>query len=81
VAPNGWSDSAFFVNLPFMNQMMWTFILSLVIMLIVSYMENKGADHEKGIPLSRQLFATGKVFNISSTVIIGILIVLYFVFW
>ena len=81
VAPNGWSDSAFFVNLPFMNQMMWTFILSAIIMLIVSYLEGKGADHEKGIPLSKQLFATGKVFNTSATVIILILIVLYFVFW
>ncbi|MCB0548289.1 MAG: sodium/sugar symporter [Phaeodactylibacter sp.] len=81
VAPNEWSDSAFFVNLPFMNQMFWTWIATMVIIVIVSYVENKGADNEKGIPLSKQLFATGRTFNISAMVICLILFILYAVFW
>lgn len=81
VAPNGWSDSPFFLHLPFMNQMFWTWISTMVIIVIASYIENKGADFEKGIPLSRQLFATGKVFNISAVVICLILLALYTVFW
>ncbi len=81
VAPNGWSDSPFFLHLPFMNQMFWTWISTMVIIVIASYIENKGADFEKGIPLSRQLFATGRVFNISAVVICLILLALYTVFW
>ncbi|MCB0594114.1 MAG: sodium/sugar symporter [Lewinellaceae bacterium] len=81
VAPNGWSDSSFFLHLPFMNQMFWTCIATMAIIAAASYLENKGADNEQGIPLSRQLFATGRAFNISALVICLILLVLYVAFW
>ncbi len=81
VAPNGWSDSAFFLKLPFMNQMFWTAIATMVIIAIASLFEGKGEDNEKGIPLSKTLFATEKTFNIGATVVIFILVLLYFFFW
>lgn len=81
VAPNGWSDSELFLRLPFMNQMFWTWISTMIVMVIISYLENKGADHEKGIPLTKGIFATGRKFNISAAIVIAILVVLYFVFW
>jgi SSS family solute:Na+ symporter len=81
VAPHGWSDSVLFLNLPFLDQMFWTWILSMIIILGVSYIEAKGKDNEKGILLSKELFKTEKAFNISAVIIILILIVLYTVFW
>jgi len=81
VAPKGWSDALFFINMPFMDQMFWTAIISGAIMIVISYLENKGADHEKGIELSRKLFATKPVFNISAFIVMVILTVLYAVFW
>ncbi|MCB0584558.1 MAG: hypothetical protein KDD06_04425, partial [Phaeodactylibacter sp.] len=81
VAPNGWSDSAIFLELPFMNQMFWTWIATMLIIVLISYLENKGADHEKGITLTRELFATGRTFNISAAIICLILVTLYFLFW
>lgn len=81
VAPNGWSDSGLFLNLPFMDQMFWTCILTMLIIAVVSYAQNKGKDHEKGIELSRQLFATGRNFNIGAIIITVILVLLYAVFW
>ncbi|TNE62855.1 MAG: sodium/glucose cotransporter [Bacteroidetes bacterium] len=81
VAPSGWSDSSLFVTLPFLNQMMWTWILSMLIMVVISYIESKGADHEKGIELKKGLFATGPAFNISAVIICLILAVLYSLFW
>lgn len=81
VAPNGWSDSAFFVELPFMHQMMWTWLSTMAIMAAISYGENRGAAHKKGIPLSKELFATSRSFNISAVVIGLILVVLYALFW
>lgn len=81
VGPNGWSESALFVTLPFMHQMMITWVLTMLVMVGISYAEGKGKDHEKGIKLSKKLFATDPVFNISAFAIILILVALYAVFW
>ena len=81
VGPNEWSDSVIFLKMPFMNQMFWTTILSMLIMVIISLIEGKGKDHEKGIDLSKKLFATDPVFNISAFAVILILIALYAMFW
>ncbi len=81
VAPNGWSDASIFVNLPFMDQMFWTCILTMIIMAIISIMGADGRDHAKGIQLSRDLFKTSPSFNVSATIIIAILVLLYYLFW
>ena len=81
VGPNEWIDSPLFISLPFMWQMFWTWILSMVIMVIISYAEGKGADHEKGIPLTPGLFSTSPVFNISAVAICITLVALYALFW
>lgn len=81
IAPKGWASGAFFLELPFLQQMFWTCIISMLIMVAVSYVEGKGVDHEKGIPLSKQLFATGPAFNISAFIVCLILAFLYAMFW
>ncbi len=59
VAPNGWSDAALFVNLPFMHQMMLTCIGTLILIAGISKLEGN-QDDPKGIVLSKKLFATDK---------------------
>ncbi len=81
VAPNGWSESPFFLNIPFMNQMFWTGVLSILIIAGVSWIEGKGQDHAKGIPLTKKLFETSPAFNISAVIICLILAFLYAFFW
>ncbi len=81
VAPKGWSDAAIFIDLPFMDQMFWTWILSMLIIVVMSYLETGGVDQEKGIDTSKSLFATGKAFNISATIVCIILFLLYYIFW
>ncbi len=81
VAPKGWSDSPFFVDLPFLDQMMWTLAGTVLIMVGISYLEARGADHAKGIRLSKELFRTDPVFNIGAMAVCLILAVLYAVFW
>ena len=81
VGPNEWIDSALFVSLPFMWQMFWTWILSMVIMAVISYLENQGRDHEKAINFTPGLFKTDATFNISAFVISLILVALYAMFW
>lgn len=85
VAPNGWvagtSLESIFVNVPFMDQMGYTAVLSALVIMLVSYLQNKGADDEKGIEISRKTFATGKVFNIVAYTICILLVALYAIFW
>jgi len=80
VAPNGWSDSIFFVNLPFMHQMMLTCLGTLLVIYIISNLENKG-DDPKGITLSKKLFETDKTFNVAAFSVMLITALLYALFW
>lgn len=81
VGPQGWSDAAIFATLPFMHQMMWTWILSMLIIIIVSWVDNGGKDSQKGIKLSKALFQTAPSFNISAIIVCIIVALLYLIFW
>ena len=80
VAPNGWSDSIIFLNLPFMHQMMLTCLGTLFVIYIISVVENKG-DDPKGITLSKKLFETDKTFNLAAFAVLLITALLYALFW
>jgi SSS family solute:Na+ symporter len=81
VAPNGWSDAAIFLNLPFMHQMMITALASMAIILIISHLEGKGKDDSKAIIISPGFFKTEPAFNIGAIVILIICAFLYAIFW
>lgn len=81
VAPKGWSDSSLFVDVPFMDQMGYTLLLTMGVIAIVSYVQHKGADDEKGIPITKALFKTSPLFNIGAFAVLLILTVLYSLFW
>jgi SSS family solute:Na+ symporter len=80
VAPNGWSDAALFVNLPFMHQMMLTCIGTLLVIAGISRLESN-QDDTKGIVLSKKLFATNKTFNVGAFGVLLITALLYALFW
>ncbi|MFY0600176.1 MAG: sodium/sugar symporter [Cyclobacteriaceae bacterium] len=70
-----------FPEMPFMNQMGLTTLLSMLVVIIVSYLENKGADDKNGIPISKAFFSTSPAFNIGSFAVMILLAVLYGLFW
>jgi SSS family solute:Na+ symporter len=85
IGPNGWLDGTtlapLFLTLPFLQQMLFTCLLCIGIILLVSQLEGKGKPDPKGIELSRSLFATSPTFNIGAAVVGVILAVLYALFW
>ncbi|MBG7611542.1 sodium/sugar symporter [Polaribacter sp. BAL334] len=81
VAPKGWSTSSLFVDVPFMDQMGYTLLLTMLVIGLVSYFQHKGADDKKGIDITKELFKTSPLFNIGSFAIILILVALYAAFW
>jgi len=81
VAPKGWSTNPLFVDIPFLDQMAYTAILTMIVIAIVSWTQNKGKDDEKGIPLTKGLFKTSPEFNIGAFAVMIILVALYAAFW
>lgn len=81
VAPKGWSSSAFFVDVPFMDQMGYTLLLTMLVIVLTSLSQHKGKDDEKGIPITKQMFETSPLFNIGAFAVMLALVVLYSLFW
>lgn len=66
---------------PWMHQMGLTAVLTMLVIIIISYLQNKGADDEKGIALSKDFFKTSPLFNIGSIIVCIITATLYCLFW
>lgn len=81
VAPKGWSNSFIFVDIPFMDQMGYTLLLTMLVIAICSYIQHKGADDAKGITITKQLFKTTPLFNIGAFSVMVVLTVIYALFW
>ncbi|MFY0605292.1 MAG: sodium/sugar symporter [Cyclobacteriaceae bacterium] len=81
IGPKGWIDSAIFIDLPFMHQMGLTSILTMIVIAIISYLDGKGEDDEKGIGISPTLFNTTPGFTIGAFAVSLLLVVLYALFW
>ncbi|GLB49791.1 sodium/sugar symporter [Neptunitalea lumnitzerae] len=81
IGQHGWLEGPLFVNIPFMNQMGLTLIITSIIIAAVSLSEGKGEDSPKGIDLGGGLFKTGSVFNIGAFAVMIILAFLYAMFW
>ncbi|HAG16711.1 MAG TPA: sodium/glucose cotransporter [Bacteroidales bacterium] len=71
----------FFPNLPWMDQMAYTFILVSLIIAVVSLVDGKGKMNPKGIQLTTKIFKTERSFDIGAIIIIAIVTFLYLFFW
>jgi SSS family solute:Na+ symporter len=69
------------LDMPFLDQMLYTLLITIATIVGVSLSTGKGDDDPKAIPLYRETFVTDKVFNISAYIMLIIIVVLYVVFW
>ncbi len=69
------------LELPWMDQMLYTCIITMVIIIGVSLTDGDDSVDKKAIKLEPNLFRTGKAFNISAYIIMIILAFLYTFFW
>ncbi|GIV57521.1 MAG: sodium transporter [Rhodothermaceae bacterium] len=68
-------------SLPFLDRMGVTFLVSVALIVGISYAEGKGQDSPNGIPLDRTLFKTDPIFAAASFGILAITAGLYIMFW
>ena len=59
----------------------YTVLLTMAVIALVSYTQHKGADDEKGIPITKELFNTTPLFNIGAFAVLLIVAALYATFW
>ncbi|PAU95587.1 sodium/glucose cotransporter [Aliifodinibius salipaludis] len=69
------------VQLPFLDQMLYTLILTIVIIMGVSLTTNPHDEDPKAIHTTSEMFKTSPAFNIGAYIILVIVAVLYAVFW
>ncbi|MCP4310322.1 MAG: sodium/solute symporter [Bacteroidetes bacterium] len=65
-------------GMPFLDQMMLTFLAISLVIIIISMLDKKEG---KGLDISREIFRTDKVFNLLSIIIIVLFSAIYIVFW
>jgi SSS family solute:Na+ symporter len=69
------------MDLPWMDQMLYTLLITIVIIMGISLTTSADIDDPKGIPLTSRMFKTDKVFNIGAYGVLIICAFLYAVFW
>ncbi len=67
--------------MPFLDQMMYTALITAAVIIGVSLSSAKGDDSPKAISLESGTFSTGSVFNIATYILMLILVLLYVLLW
>ena len=70
-----------FLDLPFLNQMGLTTIITMLVISIISWYQLKGVNDKKGISISQETFKTDPIYNIGAFGIMILLAVIYAAFW
>jgi SSS family solute:Na+ symporter len=85
VGPKSWATGtgleSVFPTLPWMDQMGYTALITMLMIIAISLFQNKGNNDSKAILLNKELFKTSPLFNICSFAIMILLVVVYSVFW
>ena len=76
----GWTNG-FFPDIPFMDRMTLVFIILMLLMIVISLANPKSKDNIKALIIDTKMFHCSPSFIIGSTIIIGILVALYTVFY
>ncbi|TVQ03034.1 MAG: sodium/glucose cotransporter [Balneolaceae bacterium] len=69
------------LEMPFLDQMMYTCLITMAIIVMVSLVTSDHEENPKAISIPKELFHTGYKFNIASYIVMIILLVIYLVFW
>jgi SSS family solute:Na+ symporter len=68
-------------GIPFINRMGIVFLVSVALIVVISYLEGKGQNHPKGLYLKDFKMVGDPVYNAMAFGILGITAALYAIFW
>jgi len=83
MAPYGFSkdNGKGVYEIPFLDRMLFVFILCSIGMYIISRIDNKRKVQSKGLDVDRSMFKVSTSFAIGSLIVVGILAALYMAYW
>ncbi len=85
IGSKGWVEGtaleSLFPDLPWMDQMGLTALLTMGVIVVASLRQNKGAEDAKAINLPKGLFKTSPLFNAGAFATLILLTVIYSLFW
>ena len=85
IGPKGWMSGSvlegLFPTFPFLDQMGFTAILSMLVIALVSVRSNPNQEDAKAIKLTKEMFITPAIYNVGAFALMLVLVVLYGLFW
>jgi SSS family solute:Na+ symporter len=68
-------------EIPFLDRMGFVFIICVVLMVIISLIDEKRGVKSKGLEIDTNMFKVNNAFAVGALIVSGILVALYSVFW
>ena len=75
------SDGSMLYEIPFIDRMGFVFAICVIVMYIISMIENKRGVTTNGLEVDRSMFKMNNSFAVGALIILGILVALYSFFW
>jgi len=75
------SDGSMLYEIPFIDRMGFVFAISVIVMYIISKIENKRGVITNGLEVDRSMFKLNNSFAVGAIIIAGILVALYSFYW
>lgn len=74
-------DGSRLYEIPFLDRMGFVFLISVLVMWIISTIEGRKGANPKGLEIDSSMFKTSNSFAAGSLIVLGIIVALYTVFW
>lgn len=74
-------DGSMLYEIPFIDRMGFVFLISIVVMYLISIYETKRGVIAKGLEIDSSMFKTSRSFAVGALIICGLLVALYTIYW
>lgn len=74
-------DGSMLYEIPFIDRMGFVFLISIVVMYMISIYETKRGVTAKGLEIDSSMFKTSRSFAVGALIICGLLVALYTIYW
>ncbi|MBD0725877.1 sodium transporter [Flavobacterium sp. L1I52] len=74
-------DKSMVYEIPFLDRMGFVFIICVLLMIVISLIDEKNGKKAKGLEIDTKMFIVSRGFAVGTLIIGGILVALYSVFW
>lgn len=75
------SDGTMLYEIPFIDRMGFVFLISTIVMYLISTIENKRGVVTNGLEIDSSMFKTNRGFAVGALIVCGLIVALYTIYW